>query len=147
MPRRIRRFLGYFRRSFPPIRTWTRRLPTPSAAYTNERYARGGVLRHQERRSEACGVVGSVPFDPGTEGDRGDGCPADPEGSIDRCHRSRRAIWLTPATAARGSVEEVEMVLPEMRDALKEGKVLNKPVADSVAAIDGGGGGGVPVES
>ena len=81
------------------------------AGCTQERYVRGAVLLHLERRSEACGVVGSAPFDPGTEGDRGDGCPADPEGSIDRCHRSRRAIWLTPATAARGSVEEVEMVL------------------------------------
>ena len=119
----------------------------PPAGCTEERYVRGAVLLHLERRSEACGVVGSVPFDPGTEGDRGDGCPADSEGSIDRCHRSRRAIWLAPATAARGSVEEGEMVSQKCETRWRREKALKTRVADSVAAIDGGGRGVVPVES
>ena len=43
-------------------------IANPPADYTEERYARGAVLLHLERRTEACGVVGSVPFDPEPKG-------------------------------------------------------------------------------
>ena len=36
----------------------------PPAGCTQERYARGAVLLHLEWRTEACGVVGTVPLDP-----------------------------------------------------------------------------------
>ena len=40
----------------------------PSADYTEERYASGAVLLHLERRTEAYGGVGTVPFDPEPRG-------------------------------------------------------------------------------